>query len=361
MKPVPIAILVSIGLLATAGRAAAHVKYVVPGADPVAVGEFLAETLSDPVTLSALGAGGAVIALSTVTYLRVRPARRDVALFRASLAEYEDLLPWMVRLAIGLPLVGAGFSGYLFSPVIEPANTTFVRLFGVSIGFLLLFGLATRPVAAVGLLGYLVGLAADPALLLALEYIPGFVAVILLGPGRPSADDVLARLAADHDTVYSRFDPVYHELAEPFAARIEPYRRYVPTVVRAGLGVAFLYLGVSQKLMNPGEALAVVEKYGLTSVVPVSPELWVVGAGLAESLVGVFLLCGLFTRASALVAFALFTTTLFGLHDDPVLAHISLFGLASVLLVTGAGPFSLDARLAEGRGTTDRTVGRAVD
>jgi uncharacterized membrane protein YphA (DoxX/SURF4 family) len=52
---------------------------------------------------------------------------------------------------------------------------------------------------------------------------------------------------------------------------------------------------------------------------------------------------GVFVRAASGVAFLLFTTTLFGLPDDPILAHLSLFGLASALLVTGAGPWSFDA------------------
>lgn len=356
------AILTLSGLLATAGTVSAHVEYVTPGGDPVAVAEFLVGALSEPLNLLVLGVGGAAVAVLMAGYLRVRPARRDVNLFREALAGYDDLLPWLLRLAVGLPLVGAGFSGYLFSPAIVPANATFVRLFGISVGFLLLFGLATRFVAAVGLGVYLVGLVFEPALLLAVEYLPGFLAILLLGPGRPSADDVLAELAADHGTVYSRFDLVYHEVAEPFAARVAPYRGYVPVVLRVGLGVAFLYLGVSQKLMNPGEALAVVEKYGLTGVVPVAPELWVVGAGLTEALVGVLLIVGAFTRASALVAFLLFTTTLFGLPDDPVVAHISLFGLVSALLVTGAGPLSVDARLAEQETErSERTVSHAAD
>lgn len=37
--------------------------------------------------------------------------------------------------------------------------------------------------------------------------------------------------------------------------------------------------------MRFGDAMAVVAKYDLTSVVPVGPELWVVGAGLVEALV----------------------------------------------------------------------------
>ena len=115
----------------------------------------------------------------------------------------------------------------------------------------------------------------------------------------------------------------------------------VGPVVRATLGVNFIYLGLTQKLLNGGQALAVVAKYDLTSVVPVSAELWVVGAGLAEMAVGVLLIAGVATRGVAAVAFVLFTLTLFGLPDDPVLAHISLFGLASVLMVTGSGPFAL--------------------
>ena len=37
--------------------------------------------------------------------------------------------------------------------------------------------------------------------------------------------------------------------------------------------------------------------------------------------------------------------TLFGLPDDPVLAHITLFGLLSAVFTLGSGPYSLDAWL----------------
>jgi hypothetical protein len=44
----------------------------------------------------------------------------------------------------------------------------------------------------------------------------------------------------------------------------------------------------------------------------------------------------------AAVSFVLFTTTLFGLPDDPVLAHVALFGMASAVFTLGAGPLSFD-------------------
>jgi uncharacterized membrane protein YphA (DoxX/SURF4 family) len=343
----------------------AHVRYVVDGGTVVDAWSFLTDALSDPVTLGALAAGTLALVVALVGYVRYRPARRDVRAFRSAMAEYRDLLPWLVRLSLGLPLVGAGFVGYFFTPLVgvasfEPlfggASGAAVRLFGVGVGFLLLFGLATRTVAAVGLLAYGLGVVAfGTPMLFAFEYVPGLLAVVLLGGGRPSADHVLAGLADDDRTLYSRVDPVYRRLAVPFGERVAPYRRFVPTVTRVGLGLTFAFLGVAEKLAAPGLALATVEKYDLTAVVPVAPELWVVGAGLAELLVGVVLILGLFTRTFAAVALLLFTTTLFGLPDDPVLAHVSLFGLASALMITGSGPLSLDDRLA------DRTTAREND
>jgi uncharacterized membrane protein YphA (DoxX/SURF4 family) len=340
----------SLGLLALpalAGVASAHVDYVAPGGGAEAPVPFLVAAFTDPLVLAVVG-GGAVAAVSGLfVALRRRPLAADVAALRAALSGYDDLLPWLLRLSVGLPLVGAGFRGYLFSPGVAPAAPTAVRLFGVGVGFFLLFGLATRFVAAVGLAGYAVALAVDPAALLASEFVAGLLAVALVGGGRPSADDVLARLAADERTAYSRVDPVYRSVVVPFAERIEPHDRWLPTVVRVGLGLNFAYLGVVQKLLSPASALAVVEQYGLTAVVPVSPTLWVVGAGVVEFAVGVALLAGLFTRLFAGVALSLFVTTLFALPNDPVLAHVSLFGLASVLMVTGGGPLSVDRWLHE--------------
>ncbi|WP_411966829.1 DoxX family protein [Haloferax sp. YSSS75] len=347
-----------VALLAVAvGEARAHVKYVTPGSDPVEVVEFLVTALTTPLNLAVLGAGALSVVVAGTAYLRVRPFPNDVRAFRRVLASYDELLPWLLRLAVGLPLVGAGFSGYFFSPIVEPTAPVFVRLFGITVGFLLLFGLGTRFAAAVGLVTYLVGLAVEPALLLAFEYVPGFVAIALVGGGRPSADHAIASMAADDRTVYSRIDPFYRRVALPFVTRIRHLEAYVPTVLRLGVGVTFIYLGIAQKLMQPGDALAVVAKYDLTAVVPVAPELWVVGAGLTEALVGILLILGAFTRAASGVAILLFTTTLFGLPDDPVLAHISLFGLVSALLVTGGGPYSVDAALhRDDAGVTDATT-----
>ena len=338
--------------LLASGNAAAHVDYVVD-ADPNTVGgavQFVVRTVSNPLNAALLAAGALGLVGLLAGWVAVRPFPHDVAAFREAMREYTDLVPWLLRISVGLPLVGAGFAGYYFSP----AATVEARLLQVGLGFLILFGLATRAVAAVGLVAYVAGLAVDPHVLLANEFVGGFLAIVLVGAGRPSADAVLQRVAAADGTVYGRVDPV-HRLAVRFQELIQPYREYLPTLLRVSLGLNFVYLGLVQKLMSPASALAVVEKYDLTAVVPAPPELWVVGAGLTEIAVGVVIALGLFTRGFSLVAFLLFTTTLFGLPDDPVLAHLSLYGLVSVLLITGSGPLALDNRL----GTTETEPTRA--
>jgi uncharacterized membrane protein YphA (DoxX/SURF4 family) len=328
-------------MLPTAGDPVAHVRYVVDGAPTVRAVKFLVDVLATPLNAGLVGGGMVAVVAAMLGYLQFRPARTDVAALRDALAGYRQFLPWMLRLAVGLPLVGAGFSGYFFSPVVAAPT----RVFQVALGFLLLFGLATRAVALVGLLAYLAGLAVRPELVLASEYVGGFLAIAVVGSGRPSADHLLQQVAAADGTLYGRIDPLH-----PFVARFRRVaantERYAPTLLRVGAGVNFALLGFWEKLANPGRGLAVVEKYGLTRVVPVDAGLWVVGAGLTELAVGVFLLVGLFTRATAATAFLVLTTTLFGLPDDPVLAHVTLFGLTSALFVTGGGPFSVDERLA---------------
>ena len=95
------------------------------------------------------------------------------------------------------------------------------------------------------------------------------------------------------------------------------------------------------------QALQAVQKYGLTSVVPVSPEMWVVGAAVVETALGVAILLGIMTRFSAIVGFTVLTQALFALPDDPVIAHVALFGLSSALVILGAGRWSADRWLLE--------------
>lgn len=317
----------------------AHIDYVYE--EPVEMTTAaLLSSITDPVSLALL-VGLPIVIISALVFLhRSGLFRRDIAVLEDALDDDRSFVPLILRLSMGVPLIGAGFQQYLFTPAVPFQH----RIVLVFVGFSLLFGLATRFIAGITLLFYLVMLTQHHALLLAFEFVPGLLSIIVLGSGRPSIDQLLTELSRHEGTIYSHVDPVYGGLVKPFASWITPYQRFVPVILRAGLGIALIYLGIGQKLLRPGVALSVVEKYGLTAIVPVSPELWVIGAAVVEVAVGIILLLGIWTRLAAAVLFGLFSLTLFGLPDDPVLPHTSLFGLIAVLLILGAGPFSVPAK-----------------
>lgn len=322
----------------------AHVDYVTDsGPETRDALAFTVQVLSDPFNAALFVGAGLAVVLGVAAYLWVRPTITDIVILREKLASYADLVPWMLRLSVGLPLIGAGFQGYLFAPTVtfNVGANPFLRLLFIGLGFLTLFGLATRIVATVGLLTYAWALVTTPTVFIAIEYVPIFLALFVLGGGRPSADDMLQEVASTDGTIYGRVDPIHH-LKAYLDERTRPLRVYVPVILRVGMGAAFVYLGLVQKLAEPSSGLAVVAKYNLTAVVPVDPGLWVVGAGVTEIAVGLALVAGFFTRGSAATAFVLFTLTLFGLPDDPVLAHVALFGMVSAVFTLGAGPLSFD-------------------
>jgi len=72
-------------------------------------------------------------------------------------------------------------------------------------------------------------------------------------------------------------------------------------------------------------------------------------------------LTGLLVFLGAAVAFLVFTATLFGLPDDPVLAHVTLFGIASAVFTLGSGPLALDRYLAARAGESPDPETAAAD
>lgn len=228
-----------------------HVDYVTngPGKDISSV-RFLLEVLSNSSNIALLVVGWVALIGAVVGYLLVRPAARDLTAFRRMLREYGDLVPLILRLSVGVPLIGAGVSGYLFTPVV-PAPT---RLLGIGVGFFVLFGLLTRCAAAVGLLAYLGGLAVEPRLLLASEYAFGFLAIVLFGSGRPSVDQLFKHASSVDGTVCCRLNPI-RGIDDRLNRQLVPDTEYALTTVRLGLGFTFVYLGLTQKILDPGRAI----------------------------------------------------------------------------------------------------------
>jgi uncharacterized membrane protein YphA (DoxX/SURF4 family) len=311
----------------------AHVDYVTdPDGSPDPIG-FLVDTLTDPVALVLIVLGAAVVVALLLAWARWRPLESARQRFIVHAQTYTEYVPWIVRLSAGLVLIGAGLSRVAFMPTLDASTPMAIVL--TAAGFLILLGLAVRPAALAALAIYAVAIVANPVLVMMLDVAGALAAIAVLGPGRPSLDDLLR-------AAFPR-GPGARAATENLGAG--HYDDFVPLLVRLGLGGAFVASGIVDKLLVYEQALAAVEKYALTSVVPVPAELWVVGAFLVETALGVAILLGVMTRVSAVVGFAVLTLAMFALPDDPVIAHVGLFGLSSVLVLVGGGRWSLDRAL----------------
>lgn len=310
-----------------------HVRYVTepePAPDPIG---FILDTLSHPGHVALLVGGGLVVLGLLLAWHRLRPMENARLRLISRVTTYRDFVPWMLRLSFGLVLLGAGLTRVLFAPDVRPPDWPYLVL--SALGFLLLLGLAVRPAAIGALLIYLGGLVWQPGLIEIWDVAGGLAALALLGPGLPSLDDLLRHAlprAPGRD-------------AATEAPSMRVYDDLVPLLARVGLGGAFFASGIVDKFLSYPQGLEAVAKYHLTALVPVAPEMWVLGAGVLESTLGLAILLGLMTRFSAVVGFAVLTLAVFGLPDDPILAHVGLFGLSSILFVLGAGRWSVDAWL----------------
>lgn len=83
---------------------AAHVKYTTDSDADVATLSLLVDVLSAPVNAVLLAGGGVAVAGFVLGYLLGRPLQRDIEVFRESVTQYRDMLPWLLRLSFGLSL-----------------------------------------------------------------------------------------------------------------------------------------------------------------------------------------------------------------------------------------------------------------
>ena len=176
---------------------------------------------------------------------------------------------------------------------------------------------------------YFYGLSTSHYMLGTMESAAAAVLVIAYGGERPSADHIL-----DFDMLGSQLQTVWKNLQENTGL-----------ILRLSLGSTLIWLAVTEKAFNPRVSEAVVIDFKLESVIPVSTAMWVFSVGVIELAVGLVLILGLFTRTFSIIAFLVLTLSFFYFKEE-VAGHVTFFGSLLVLMVTGAGRYSIDSYIA---------------
>lgn len=247
---------------------------------------------------------------------KIKPIRNRIIALRARLDTYDEYLPWILRLSLGIALIGASVAHVFISPVLHVGAFAGIELI---VGFTLLAGFLVVPSALIALILY--GIALSQSFYIAgnLELAAALLALLILGSARPGIDDLLG---------------VPH-------IKTERFKKYVPLLLRLGIGGALVFLSLYEKVLNPHVSDLVVVKYGLNNILPVGAAMWVFAVGMIELAVGIFILIGFQTRLVTAIAFVVLMTTFFFFKEE-VYSHVTLFGVLSALFITGGGKWSLD-------------------
>jgi uncharacterized membrane protein YphA (DoxX/SURF4 family) len=256
---------------------------------------------------------------------KIKPIRNRIIALRARLDTYEEYVPWILRLSLGIALIGASVAHVLISPVLQVGAFAGIELI---VGFALLAGFLVVPSAIVALILYVVALSQSFYIVGNLELASALISLLILGSMRPGLDDLFG---------------VPH-------IKTDRFKKYAPLLLRLGIGGALVFLSLYEKVLNPHVSDLVLDKYGLNNIIPVGAAMWVFAVGMIELAVGLLILIGFQTRLVTAVAFVVLMTTFFFFKEE-VYSHVTLFGVLSALFITGAGPWSLDGLLKRRRST----------
>ena len=231
---------------------------------------------------------------------------------------YRPFIPWITRLSLGIILIGGATDGFLISPVLDmPPSLYLVQLV---IGFFLMAGFLVEFSAVVAFCLFIFALAHDPYLIGSFDILALIISLFILNSRRPGVDDIIGI---------------------PDILHIKRWRRYLPAVLRIGIGVGMTYLAIVEKILTPHLAALVAEHTALVDVIPVSAMMWAFSAGIIELVVGIMLIVGWKTRLASVAALVILSMSFFYFGED-VTSHVTLFGTLSAVFILGVGPWGID-------------------
>ncbi|MEP6694550.1 MAG: hypothetical protein ABJB39_07900, partial [Chloroflexota bacterium] len=293
------------------GSLARHVKWFT---DPSRHPTDYALLLTLPV-LAAFGVAALAIAAAAYIQRTVREPR----IFRA-LERFAWLGPLALGLHLGLALIVSAALGMLFVPSlrVEADGSGFVLLAVEAVcGLLLLLGFATRPAAvALALLGVV---AMEPftfeSVLEQVHILGAAIFLFITGRGAISIDRIFRQ---------QRALPV----AEAPAIAL--------TLLRVCMGVGIAFGALTEKLLDPGLAGALLSERPYLNVVAglgVSNDQFAYLAGLTELVIGLVIFSGQLTRPVMALGALLFTITVPVFGWTELLGHLPYYGIMLTLFI----------------------------
>lgn len=245
--------------------------------------------------------------------------------FNQSLSRLGRFGPIIVRLAISLSFFYSALSWSFLGPEISLQSLILPNILRVSlfvISALIFLGFFTELAALIALTIYTIAASYYGFYVITYLNYLGEILVLLLFGSR-----------------YLSLDRIIFGLKKSFAS----LQKYESTIVRVCYGIALCFTAIEVKFLHPHLTEMVINQYQLAQfhwLFPSDPILITFGAGLAELVIGLFIIFGFELRLTVLIS--LFYLTLSIIYfKELVWPHFMLYGI-SLNLVFDEERFTLD-------------------
>jgi uncharacterized membrane protein YphA (DoxX/SURF4 family) len=307
----------------------AHEQYVLtPGqfnADYANTNVHVLDALKNPVNVAiAVKVSVAVFIVFALYFFFV--SSRFEQVLDAWLSRFEPAVQVLVRIAVGISLIYSAATSVFLGPEIPLLSLplgTFIRIILYIAGVLLVLGLFSE---IAGFLSLLVIIAATwvykDYMLTYFNYFGEFAALFFLGSRIFSLDKLIFG-------------------AKKFA---EKFKNWEIALLRVTYGISVLYPAITIKLFHPEVIVDIVNRYHLNDIhwlFPQDPLLISLGTGLAQIVVGLFIIIGFETRLASFSTFILYVLSIL-FFKETVWPHYILLTLALYLTINDGGTLTLD-------------------
>ncbi len=259
----------------------------------------------------------AVVILLYIASFRISLLRRFFDHIHSRLMQYKLFIPWILRLSLGIALIGAALHGAFVSSL--ASGNGWILTLELYTGFAFLLGALLLPATIAAIIIFCAALSQNHYIMGNLELLGAALSLLILGSGKPGVDDLLSIRMLKLDNL----------------------KPLIPLFLRIGVGGSLTFLALYEKVLNPHVSAAVVNQYGLTAIIGVSPAMWVFGVGAIELLVGLCIYFGFKTRLVSAIAFLMLIVTFFFFKEE-VYSHVLFFGVLSATFILGSGKYSVD-------------------
>lgn len=225
--------------------------------------------------------------------------------------------PHMVRYSLAIAFFISAFGNVFLGPELlgtKFATPHLVQIVLFVISIMVAIGFMTELAALVGIIVYIASFLIFRSYVFTyLNYFGELLVLLLFGLRHFSFDRYL-------------FGPL---------KRFKDLRQYEIVILRVFYGLALIYAAITVKLLHPALTIEVVKDWNLTQfhwLFPSDPLLIVLGAGIVEALIGLFIIIGFQMRLTVLISLFYITLSLI-YFKEAVWPHLLLYGISLSILV----------------------------